>query len=144
MTSLSQYDIVPKEVNYIMIDYRVSIDKERGCFVINGPFDIGTIPISIPDDDPNRKQFVDLFLHKADIERGIEFLMCISSSKDTTVNEGLFIAGLNNCMKCFKYSKEIDRLGCLIEATYSNYSKDCLMAFATPQIELASSNSVRK
>lgn len=51
MTSLSQYDIVPKEVNYIMIDYRVSIDKERGCFVINGPFDIGSIPISIPDDD---------------------------------------------------------------------------------------------
>ena len=45
MTSLSQYDIVPKEVNYIMIDYRVSIDKERGCFVINGPFDIGSIPI---------------------------------------------------------------------------------------------------
>ena len=235
MTSLSQYDIVPKEVNYIMIDYRVSIDKERGCFVINGPFDIGSIPISIPDDDPNRKQFVDLFLHKADIERGIEFLMCISSNKDTTVNEGLFIAGLNNCMKCFKYSKarnkldktvvfsdseelfdwfeefekmrdkhfdhdesgmlqatafllvcsqseriwggppsvvwnrakldyytagqklqkvmrytqqflckEIDKLGRLIEATYSNYSKDCLMAFATPQIELASSNSVRK
>ena len=105
MTSLSQYDIVPKEVNYIMIDYRVSIDKERGCFVINGPFDTGTIPISIPDDDPNRKQFVDLFLHKADIERGIEFLMCISSSKDTTVNEGLFIAGLNNCMKCGKCSK---------------------------------------
>lgn len=218
-----------------MIDYNVSIDSERECFVINGPFDVDTIPVGIPNDDPNRKQFVDLFLHKTDIERGIDFLMCISADKDNTVNEGLFIAGLNNCMKCFKYSKsrskldktvvfsdskelldrfvefekmrdkhfdhdesgmlqatafllvcpkkecafggppsviwnrvildyyvagqglqeimryirqflcnEIDKIGCLIEVTYSSYSRESLMALKASKIELASSDSKRK
>lgn len=51
-----------------------------------------------------------MFLHKADIERGIDFLQCISNDKNITVNEGLFIAGLNNCMKCFKYSNARNKL----------------------------------
>lgn len=218
-----------------MIDYKVSIDRERGCFIVNGPFDADAVPVGIPNDNPNRKHFVDLFLHKADIERGIDFLKCISVDKDATVNEGLFIAGLNNCMKCFKFSdsrskldktvvfagnkelldrfvefekmrdkhfdhdesgmlqatafllvcpkgehvfggppsvvwnraifdyyvagqrlqevmqytwqflcKEIDKTGCLIEATYRNYSRERLIALEAPKIELASSNSKRK
>ncbi len=93
-----------------MIDYKVSIDRERDCFIVNGPFDADAVPVGIPNDNPNRKLFVDLFLHKADIERGIDFLKCISIDKDITVNEGLFIAGLNNCMKCFKYSKSRSKL----------------------------------
>lgn len=93
-----------------MIDYEVQIDREKGLFIVKGPFGPGSVPITIPDENPLKKQFIDMFLHKADIERGIEFLQCISIDKDETVNEGLFIAGLNNCMKCFKYSKSRDRL----------------------------------
>ena len=93
-----------------MIDYEVLIDQERECFIIKGSFDKDAVPVEIPNDDSNRKQFIDLFLHKADIERGLDFLKCISSDKDITVNEGLFIAGLNNCMKCFKYSKSRGKL----------------------------------
>lgn len=93
-----------------MIDYKVSIDRDHGCFIISGPFDVDVVPVGIPTGNPYRKQFVDLFLHKADIERGIDFLKCISMDKDVTINEGLFIAGLNNCMKCFKYSKSRSKL----------------------------------
>ena len=93
-----------------MIDYKVSIDREHGRFIINGSFDADAVPVEIPDDNPERKPFVDLFLHKADIERGIDFLKCISIDKNSIVNEGLFIAGLNNCMKCFKYSKSRSKL----------------------------------
>ena len=69
-----------------------------------------SVPIEIPKDNPLREKFIDMFLHKADIERGIEFLQCISNDKNITVNEGLFIAGLNNCMKCFKYSNARNKL----------------------------------
>lgn len=93
-----------------MIDYDVYLDKDNDSFIIRGPFGLGTIPITIPNDNPLKKQFIDLFLHKADIERGIDFLQCISIDKDVTINEGLFIAGLNNCMKCFKYSKSRSHL----------------------------------
>lgn len=93
-----------------MVDYEVLVDNESGSFVVKGPFDQDAIPVEIPLDDVNRKQFVDLFLHKGDIERGIDFLRCISIDKNIIVNEGLFIAGLNNCMKCFKYSKSRSKL----------------------------------
>ena len=93
-----------------MIDYKVSIDRERGHFIINGSFEADAVPVEIPDDNPDCKPFVDLFLHKADIERGIDFLKCISIDKNSIVNEGLFIAGLNNCMKCFQYSKSRSKL----------------------------------
>lgn len=77
-----------------MIDYKASIDRERGCFIVNGPFDADAVPVGIPNDNPNRKHFVDLFLHKADIERGIDFLKCISVDKDATVNEGVIYCWL--------------------------------------------------
>ena len=93
-----------------MINYDVKIDKENNRFVINGPIGENSIPIEIPKDNPLRAVFIDLFLHKADIERGIDFLQCISNDKNITVNEGLFIAGLNNCMKCFKYSNARNKL----------------------------------
>ena len=93
-----------------MIDYQVSIDKARGCFIVNGPFAPDSIPIEIPNDNPERKTFIDLFLHKADISRGIEFLRNIPLVDSVTIKEGLFIAGLNNYMKCFKYSKARTKL----------------------------------
>ena len=93
-----------------MIDYQVSLDKKNNSFIVYGQFDPNSLPIEIPESKPYRKQFIDLFLHKADIERGIDFLQCISIDKSATVNEGLFIAGLNNCMKCFKYSQARSKL----------------------------------
>ena len=93
-----------------MIEYHVSINKSKKCFIINGPFHPNSIPIEIPNDNPDRKIFVDLFLHKADIERGIEFLQSVALVNSLTIKEGLFIAGLNNYMKCFKYSKSRTKL----------------------------------
>lgn len=93
-----------------MIDYHVTIDKENDRFIVNGPFATDSFPVEIPLNDPDRKEFIDLFLHKADVERGIDFLRCISIDKDITINEGLFIAGLNNCIKCFKFSASRSKL----------------------------------
>lgn len=93
-----------------MINYQVTIDKERDCFTVKGPFEENAVPISIDRDHPKRKEFIDLFLHKEDIESGIAYLQCISVDKDLRINEALFIAGLNNCMKCFKYSKSRSKL----------------------------------
>ena len=93
-----------------MIDYEVITDGENGCFIVKGPFGPNSVSVQIPDDNLLKKQFIDMFLHKADIERGIDFLQCISNDKPVTVNEGLFIAGLNNCMKCFKYSSSRGKL----------------------------------
>lgn len=112
-----------------MIDYTVSIDRDRDCFVIVGPFDADAVPIAIPQNDVNRKQFIDLFLHKADIERGIDFLKCISADKDITVNEGLFIAGLNNCMKCFKYSASREKLDKHLVFADSKELLECFLEF---------------
>ncbi len=88
-----------------MIDYHVKYDKEHDLLLVEGPFAEDSVPIAIPLDNPYRKDFIDLFLHKQDIERGIEFLNAIRAGNGCTINEALFIAALNNCMKCFKYSK---------------------------------------
>ena len=93
-----------------MVDYQVTIDRENGRLIVKGSFAPDSFPIEIPLDNPDRKEFIDLFLHKADIEKGIDFLRCISIDKDITVNEGLFVAGLNNCIKCFKFSASRKKL----------------------------------
>lgn len=93
-----------------MINYQVTFDKENNRFLVEGPFAENAIPVEIPMDNPQRKDFIDLFLHKADIDRGIDFLQRICSMNDTTLNEALFVAGLNNCMKCFKKSKSRTKL----------------------------------
>lgn len=217
-----------------MMDYEVLIDREQKRFIVKGSFDADAVPVDIPESEPNRKQYIDLFLHKADIERGMDFLRCISTDQNSIVNEGLFIAGLNNCMKCFKHSNsrskldksvvfanneemftrflefekmrdkhfdhdengmlqatafllispneertfgglpsvvwnraalnyyvdgqklqdvmqyilqfirnEIDKVGSLIEATYSCYSKEQLMSLKSPRIELATKDAKR-
>ena len=87
-----------------MIEYQVGKDA-KNKYHVYGSFDETAIPLEIPSDNPYKKQYIDLFLHKADIDRGIQYLGLISESNDTVVNEALFIAGLNNCMKCFKRSK---------------------------------------
>lgn len=85
-----------------MIDYDIEIN-ENGM-IVHGPFSENSVPISMPLENPNEKTYAYLFLHKADIERGIDYLRCISIDKSQVINEALFIAGLNNCIKCFQQS----------------------------------------
>lgn len=87
-----------------MIPYKVTIDKEIGAFIIQGDFNPDAAPVSIPLDDPDRQQFIDYFLHKADIDDAFSVLQCISPDNTETINRGLFIAGLNSGMKVFKKS----------------------------------------
>lgn len=92
-----------------MIEYTVGQDTNDNYHVF-GPFDENTVALEIPSDNPYKKQYINLFLHKADIDRGIQFLSLISDRNNTTINEALFIAGLNNCIKCFKRSKSRSKL----------------------------------
>lgn len=92
-----------------MIEYTVGRDANDKYHVF-GPFGENSVALEIPSDNPHKKHYIDLFLHKADIDRGIQFLNLISDSNDTTINEALFIAGLNNCIKCFKRSNSRSKL----------------------------------
>lgn len=91
-----------------MIDYRVTVDKEG--FVIEGDFPPNAVPIALPNDYKPKKRYVSYFLHRYDIQQGILFLKCISIDKHESVNEGLFIAGLNALVKCFQESKARTRI----------------------------------
>ena len=86
-----------------MIDYRISFDQINNRFVIESEDIIeGSIAVNIPDSDKRKKQFISLFLHKADIEEGLDFLHCISMDKHIQVNQALFISALTSMMKCFQ------------------------------------------
>ena len=102
--------IVPPVRGDYMINYQVVFDQKNKRFIVEGDFEQNAVPILIAADHPKRKEFIDLFLHKEDIERGIAYLQCISVDKNAILNEALFVAGLNNCMKCFKFSKARSKL----------------------------------
>lgn len=86
-----------------MIDYRISFDQINNRFVIESEDIIeGSIAVNIPDSDKRKRQFISLFLHKADVEEGLDFLHCISMDKHIQVNQALFISALTNLMKCFQ------------------------------------------
>lgn len=85
-----------------MHNYKVTSSEEHNGFIVQGDFEPNSIPIEIPSDNINKNNFIYLFLNKADIERGIDCLRCISIDKNKIENEALFIAGLNNCIKCFQ------------------------------------------
>ena len=86
-----------------MIDYKISFDSDSNRVVIESKDIIaGSVPVNIPDSDKRKKQFISLFLHKADIEEGLDFLHCISIDKHIRVNQALFISALSNMMKCFQ------------------------------------------
>lgn len=86
-----------------MIDYRISFDPNNNRFVIESEDIIeGSIAVNIPDSDKRKKQFISLFLHKADVEEGLDFLHCLSLDKHVQVNQALFISALTNMMKCFQ------------------------------------------
>lgn len=93
-----------------MINYTVGWEKDGSGLVVVGAFNPHSKVIEIPRTDPDRNRFVDLFLHKADIDIGLSYLDHITADNELIINESLFIVGLNSCMKCFKQSKARKKL----------------------------------
>lgn len=93
-----------------MYNYTVGWEEDGSGLVVIGEFSPYTKIIEIPHTDPDRKEFVDLFLHKADIDIGLSYLSRISIENELAINECLFIVALNSCMKCFKRSNSRERL----------------------------------
>lgn len=87
-----------------MIEYKVQIDPQNGA-VIQGDFAPGSIAVNIPDTNKKKKLFISYFLNKKDIERGIDYLNCISLNNHYIANEGLFISALAMFAKCFVNSE---------------------------------------
>lgn len=87
-----------------MIEYTLRIDPQNGV-VIQGDFTPGSIAVSIPDSNKKKRQFISLFLNKIDIERGIDYLNCVSLNNHIIANEGLFVSALAMFAKCFVSSK---------------------------------------
>lgn len=94
-----------------MTDYRIVFDPTIDGYVIESETIIkGSIPVNIPAEDKRKRQFISLYLHKADIEEGISFLHCISMDKCVQINQALFMAALSNMMKCFQSTSEVSEL----------------------------------
>lgn len=89
----------------LMIEYKVTNDGE-GNFVIRGNFAVGSIPVNIPEEDPCRLKYISFFIHKTNIEFGIDCLHCISLDKHPTVNKALFLSALASIIKCFQKSNK--------------------------------------
>lgn len=84
-----------------MQDYRIFEDPQNHQFIVEGNIVPDSIAVQLPD-SPLKNQFVSYFLHKADIETGIDFLNCISLNNHVRANEGLFAAALSMLIKCFQ------------------------------------------
>ncbi len=93
-----------------MYDYEVGWEKDGSGIVVVGPFSHNSKVIEIPRNDPERNKYIDLFLHKANIDIGLSYLNRISTDNELTINKCLFIAALNSCMKCFKRSNSRGKL----------------------------------
>jgi hypothetical protein len=90
--------------------YRYQVTFEEGKVVIRGNLAEGSIIRIIPSADMSKKEYISLFLHQADLEQARDYLRCISQDNQLYVNEALFIAGLNNTVKCFKKSSARSKL----------------------------------
>lgn len=84
-----------------MTTYDVFLDPVTNGLVVNGNIMPGSTAVKIPN-DKKAAQFTSYFLHKADIEAGIDYLTGISINNHPKVNEGLLIATLTMLMKCFQ------------------------------------------
>jgi len=88
-----------------MREYNVLFDHRNNRFVLESEDIVeGSVAVNVPDSDKRKKQYISLFLHKADVEEGIDFLRCISADNLIQINQALFIAALSSMMKCFQTS----------------------------------------
>lgn len=85
-------------------------NADHSELVVCLPFKETTTIFKLPEDTPNKEIFIDLVLHQADLKMAYEYLRLISNDQNSTINESLFVAALNNCIKCFKYSKNRHKL----------------------------------
>lgn len=92
-----------------MIAYDVQLDQQNGI-IIQSDIIPGSCAVNIPDLNKKKKQYISLFLNKKDIERGIDYLNCISLNNCNAANEGLFISALAMFAKCFASSGSRTRL----------------------------------
>ena len=89
-----------------MLNYEVSQDEANGCLIVRGEILLGSKPVEIPINNAKqenlKKQFISFFLHKKDVEIGINYLDCISLNNHPRANEGLFVGALSVYFKCFQ------------------------------------------
>lgn len=87
-----------------MKDYIITRDQ-NGDFVIHSDYIVaGSIAVNIPNKCKQKKRFISMFLHKADIEEGISFLKLIQPDNKDQINRALFMSALANMAKCFQHS----------------------------------------
>lgn len=104
----------------MLLENKVSFDKannvqvawssNRSELIICVPINEPTGIYKLPQDTPNKELFVSLTLHQSDIKIACEYLSLISVNQDISISEALFLAALNNCIKCFKFSKNRKKL----------------------------------
>lgn len=109
-----------------MQNYRIIQDPQNHQFIVEGNIVPGSIPVQLPD-SPLKNQFVSYFLHKADIETGIDFLNCISLNNHVRANEGLFTAALSMLIKCFQSAESRVAID---EKAFKKYAPDMAGDFA--------------
>jgi len=89
---------------------QVAWNADHSELVVCLPFKEPTSIYKLPEDTPNKNTFISLVLHQSDLKIAYEYLCLISNDRNIAINEALFVAALNNCIKCFKYSKSRQKL----------------------------------
>ena len=89
---------------------QVAWNTDRSELMICLPFKVKTSIYKLPEDTPNIEMFISLVLHQSDLKIAYEYLSLISNDQNSVINEALFVASLNHCIKCFKHSKSRDKL----------------------------------
>lgn len=100
---------------------QVAWNTDRSELIICLPFKEKANIFKLPEGTPNKKIFIDLVLHQSDLKIAYEYLSLISTDQNIAINEALFVASLNHCIKCFKRSKSRDKL--VKEEVFKNESK---------------------
>ena len=72
---------------------------------------------------------MDLFLHKLDIDHGLEYLDKIEIVDDNIISESLFLAALNSYLKCFKKNKSRSSLDKNVIANGDSETLDAFFYF---------------
>ena len=95
-----------KKLNNIQVAW----NTDRSELVLCLPFKEKTSIYKLPEDIPNKEIFISLVLHQSDLKIAYEYLNLISNDQNIAINEALFVASLNHCIKCFKHSKSREKL----------------------------------
>lgn len=87
-----------------MFNLDVKVDAQSRTITINGinSKNIPGVIVSIPDENINRKQYISLFLHRADIIVARDFANEVSEKNDLIMNEALFTSTLVYFFRCFQ------------------------------------------